>query len=394
MARVLVVEDQSFVAKAIGLLLEVHGFSSCHASTTQEALALLEQESVDLVIQEMTLGATLFRQVKALDPHLPVLILTDLDTLETASRLVKEGTADYLAQPWDDNQLMASVNRLVGLRNKQEERRTIKAQMRRVRGELAQRYRLLGLVYESDIMAEIVETTVRLARSDDSVLITGGDGSGKRKFAEIIHANSDRRSKPLVVIETEGRQGTAINAELFGAEAGAMGAEEKVGALDAAAGGTVLIDEVDKLSPAGQMKILRVLQSGHFERLGSTLTKSTDVRIIATSSANLRQAIIRGSFRDDLFFSLALNQIDLPNLRDRPEDTLALANHFLQQMAPEAQAPATLSEAARLSLVNHDWPGNVREIKERIGNASREAAGKEITPADLGLKPVRLSATE
>jgi DNA-binding NtrC family response regulator len=393
-ARVLVVEDQSFLAKTIGLLLEVHGFSSCHASTSQEALALLEQESVDLVIQEMTLGATLFRQVKALDPHLPVLILTDLDKLETASRLVKEGTADYLAQPWDDNQLMVSVHNLIRLRNKQEERRTIKAQMRRVRGELAERHQLLGLVYESDIMNEIVETAVRLARTDDPLLITGGNGSGKRKIAEIIHANSDRRVNPLVLIETEARQSTAINAELFGAEAGAMSPEEKVGALETAAGGTVLIGEVDKLSPAGQMKILRVLQSGHYERLGSTLTKSTDARIIATSSANLRQAIIRGTFRDDLFFSLALNQIELPNLSDRPEDTLTLANHFLQQMTPEAQSPPILSEAARLCLVNHDWPGNVRELQERISKASREAAGKEITPADLGLKPVQLSATD
>jgi DNA-binding NtrC family response regulator len=274
----------------------------------------------------------------------------------------------------------------------QEERKTIKAQLQRVREELAERYDLVGIVFDSAVMHELVGKAVRIARGDEPVLITGEVGVGKRKLAELIHANSERRSRPLVRVNADLQDHTMVEAEIFGANAGAVGraSAEQAGGLEAAAGATILINAIDKLSPAGQMRLLRVLQTGNFERLGSTRMQTTDARVIATGSSKLREHIIRGSFRDDLFFCLALNQIEVPALRDRPEDALALALHLLRSSSSDTRILA-LSEAARLSLVSHDWPENVRELEERVIRACQNAQTATITPQDLGLKPLTLT---
>jgi len=221
------------------------------------------------------------------------------------------------------------------------------------------------------------------------VLITGPNGAGKEKIAEIIHAASRRAPKPLVKVNAGAIPDTLIESELFGGEAGAYtgSVRRRVGRFEAADGGTLLLDEIGNLSPAGQMKMLRVLQTGEFERLGSSETLTVDVRVLCATNVDLQQAIARAQFRQDLYFRIAVVEIAIPPLRARTEDILPLAEAFAAAARPAARpaAPAALDEAARKALLAHDWPGNVRELQNRIQRALALGGEGDITADDLGL---------
>ena len=394
MATVLIVEDQERVARAIALLLDLHGIDAVTAEGPDEALAALRSGDVDLVIQDMnfTPGATsgdeglaLFRRIREADRGLPVLLMTAWASVETAVRLMKEGASDYVEKPWDDDKLVASVRNLLRMRQLEVENRRLKGDRRRARQELAARYDLRGLVYESTAMHEVVSLAVRVARADVPVLITGANGTGKEKLAEVIEANSPRRGKPFVRVNAGALPESLLEAELFGAEAGAFtgAGKRRVGRFEAADGGTLLLDEIGNLQPAGQMKLLRVLQTGEFERLGSSRPVKVDVRVIAATNADLRQAIERGEFREDLYFRLNVIELEIPPLAERRDDILPLAELFLGRSERRLQ----LSEASRQVLLEHPWPGNVRELANAIQRAGLVARSDEIEPADLGLQP-------
>ena len=397
MPRVLIIEDQTAVSKALQVLLEINDISCVVAQAPSEALAVIEREEVGVVLQDMnfTPGATsgregvdLFRRMRALDPDVPVLVLTAWTSLETAVQMVKEGASDYLAKPWDDTKLLAGVRNLLRLRELQLENDHLKAERMRARDAIADHYDLCGVLYESGAMHRVVAMAVQVATADVPVLITGPNGAGKEKIAEIIQANSRRRAGPFVKVNAAALPDELLESELFGAEAGAYtgSTRRRVGRFDAADGGTLFLDEIGTLSPAGQSKLLRVLQIGEFERLGSSETRRVDVRVLAATNSDLREAIAGGRFREDLFYRLNVIEIAVPALRERPEDVLPLAEAFLRTFSAAAgTGPRAFSDGARAAIVAHTWPGNVRELMNRVQRATLVAGASVLTESDLGL---------
>lgn len=398
MLPVLVVDDNPAVCTALRLLFEIHDLTCHTASGPEEALEVVTAahasgQPVGAVVQDMNFtedttsgdeGIRLFRALRAADPEVPVLLMTAWTHLEQAVQLVKEGAADYLAKPWDDAKLVEAVRSLSEMRERQM---AVSAapEGTAARQTLASAHELCGLVYESDAMHRVVTLALKVAAADVPVLVTGPNGAGKEKIAEIIQANSRRRGRPFVRVNAGALPESLLEAELFGAERGAFtGADKRrVGRFEAADGGTLFLDEIGNLSAAGQMKLLRVLQTGQFERVGSSETRSADVRVISATNADLRAEISAGRFREDLFFRLNVIEIPVPPLRARPDDVIPLAERFL-----EASGDAlSLSTAARAALRAHDWSGNVRELSNSMRRAALLAEGGVIEPEDLALTP-------
>jgi DNA-binding NtrC family response regulator len=398
--KVLIVDDQAAVRESLQVLFDLRGLETLTATTPDEALDLVASEDVGVVVQDMNFtqhdtsgesGVSLFRALRALDADLPIVILTAFGSFETAVQLVKEGASDYMEKPWDEEKLVRIVQKLLHLRGLQQENGRLRAQGARMRRTLAAKYDLCGLIYASAQMQNVVSLAATVAASDVPVLITGPNGAGKEKLAEIIQANSRRKDRPFIKVNAGALPDQLLEAELFGAEAGAFTGSTKlrVGRFEAAAGGTLFLDEIGNLSAPGQAKLLRVLQTGEFERLGSSVTRKADVRIVSATNADLSRAIAAGTFREDLFFRLNVIELRLPELADRPDDILPLAEHFLATLATlprqDGTAPPSLSERARAALVQYEWPGNVRELQNRIQRAMLLCGGSPIAPEHLGL---------
>jgi DNA-binding NtrC family response regulator len=396
MARVLIVEDQPAVSKALSVLLEVHDIPCLAVGSPEAALAVVDREELGLLIQDMNFepgatsgheGLALFRRVRELDPQLPVLVLTAWTSLETAVQMVKEGASDYLAKPWDDAKLITGVRNLLRIRQLQLENDRLRSERVLAQRELRSRYDLCGIVYESAALHRLVSLAVQVAAADVPVLITGPNGAGKEKLADIVHANSRRREHAFLKVNAGALPDELLESELFGSEAGAYtgSLRRRVGRFEAADGGTLFLDEIGTLSAAGQAKLLRVLQAGEFQRLGSSQTLRADVRVLAATNLDLREAMKEGRFREDLFFRLNVIELALPPLRDRSDDVLPLAEAFLRELRPSDEPPRALSPAARLALLEHAWPGNVRELRNLMQRALLTGTGPNITPEDLGL---------
>jgi DNA-binding NtrC family response regulator len=393
MPTVLIVEDQPAVAKALRVLLDLNDIDAEVTPSPEAALRAVGRRDVGIVLQDMNFspgatsgeeGVALFRELRRADPELPVVLLTAWTSLETAVQLVREGATDYVAKPWDDTRLVAMIRRVLDLRALGSENARLRAERMRSREQLVARHDLRGLVYESDAMHRVVSLAVQIAPSDVPVLITGPNGAGKEKIAEILHAASRRRQRPLVRVNAGAIPDNLVESELFGSEAGAYTGSSRlrIGRFEAADGGTIFLDEIGNLSPTGQMKLLRVLQSGEFERLGSNVTRRVDVRVVCATNADLRQAIGRGTFREDLWFRLNVVEIAVPALAERREDIIPLAEAFLGD-------PARLGPAPRAALLAYDWPGNVRELQNRILRAMALTDEGEIAVEDLGLASAR-----
>jgi len=405
--KVLIVDDQPAVRTALQVLFDLNGLESLTAASPEEALDLVASEDIGVVVQDMNFtqhdttgetGVALFRAVRTLDADLPIVLLTAWGSFEVAVQLVKEGASDYMSKPWDDEKLVRIVGKLLQLRGLQQENIRFRAQGLRMRRTLAARYDLCGMIYASAQMQSVVNLAVTVAASDVPILITGANGAGKEKLAEIIQANSRRKDRPFVKVNAGALPDQLLEAELFGAEAGAYtgAAKMRMGRFEAAAGGTLFLDEIGNLSPSGQAKLLRVLQSGEFERLGSSTTRKVDVRIVSATNVNLPRAIADGTFREDLFFRLNVIELQIPPIADRPDDILPLAEHFLATLAGKDGATAAgqsrLGEPARDALLQHEWPGNVRELQNRIQRAMLVSAGATITPEHLGLSAGNVTA--
>src|SRR4051812_15003224 len=393
--KVLIVDDQDAVREALELLFTVQGLSVLNASSREEVMHFVSTEEVGVVLQDMNFseqstsgqeGADLFRAVKALDPDLPVVLMTAWTSLEAAVSLVKEGAADYIAKPWDDEKLVRTVKNLLRLRSAEQENTRLLAQTSRARHSLTQEHDLCGVVYRSAQMHDVVSLAVHVAPSEAPVLISGPTGVGKEKLAEIIQANSRRKQQPFVKVNAGGLPDELLQAELFGAEQGAYTGSSKlrIGRFEAAHGGTLFLDELGNLSLSGQMKLLRVLQTGEFERLGSSTTRKVDVRILSATNADLRKEIAAGRFREDLFFRLNVIELRLPPLSERPDDVGPLAETFLSQNAAGGSA-FKLAENVATALMQYEWPGNVRELQNRIQRATLVCRDRIVTVADLAL---------
>ncbi|GGA22578.1 sigma-54-dependent transcriptional regulator [Dyella nitratireducens] len=389
MRTVLIIDDNPAVGEALSLLLSLHDVRPVVALTPDDGLATLARQSVDVVIQDMNFtadttsgeeGVELFRAIRQRYADLPVILLTAWTHLETAVELVKAGAADYLAKPWDDAKLLATVENLLELSESTREVNRTRMERRKRREDLQRRYELDGLVFASEAMARTIDLACQVARSEVPVLITGPNGSGKERIAAIVHANSSVKNGPFVAVNCGALPGELIEAELFGAEAGAYTGANKAreGRFELADGGTLFLDEIGNLPLPGQMKLLRVLETGQFERLGSGRTRKVKVRVLSATNADLKGMIRAGTFREDLYYRLNVIDVNLPPLVERIDDILPLAEHFL---AGRAQ----LSEAAREALLTYTWPGNVRELKNAIERAALLAGSGPITPELLNL---------
>ncbi len=397
MRTVLVIDDNPAVGTALDLLFGLREIRTLHAATPADGLALLARERVDLVVQDMNFsadttsgeeGVALFRALRAKYADLPIVLLTAWTRLETAVELVKAGAADYLSKPWDDHKLVATVENLLELAEATREVARFRDERRRRRKALADQYDLRGLVFASAATERVVELACQVARADVPVLITGPNGAGKERIAEIVQANSAFRSGPFVTVNCGALPSELIEAELFGAEPGAYtGAASKAreGRFEMADGGTLFLDEIGNLPLAGQAKLLRVLESGQFERLGSSRTRTVKVRVISATNADLPALIRDGRFREDLYYRLNVIELRLPPLAERGDDVLPLAEHFLA-------GAARLDAGARAALLAHAWPGNVRELKNAIQRAQLLCSEGVISARDLGLTLARASA--
>jgi len=392
MATVLVIDDNPGVATALEVLFSLHDWRTLKSDSPQAGLSVIDREPVDLVIADMNYradttsgeeGVALFRAIRDRQPDLPVILLTAWTQLESAVHLIKAGAADYLAKPWNDDKLVATVNNLLELSEARRELHRRQVGERRRQSELAERYDLRKLVFADPAMERAVALACQVARADVPVLITGPNGSGKEKIAEIVQANSVVKDGPFVTLNCGALPSELLEAELFGADAGAYtgASRAREGKFEAAHTGTLFLDEIGNLSLGGQMKLLRVLETGRFERLGSNREQKVDVRVISATNADLPAMIRAGSFREDLYYRLNTIEIRVPALADRPDDILPLAEHFL---APGKH----LSSAARATLRRYPWPGNVRELRNTLQRAALLARQAEITPGDLALPAI------
>ena len=390
MRTVLIVDDNPGVGEALALLLSLRDITPLVATSPAEGLAILSKQPVGLVIQDMNFsadttsgeeGAALFRAIRERWPDLPIILLTAWTRLEAAVELVKAGAADYLAKPWDDKRLLASAENLLELGESTRELGRVRQARQARHTALAARFDLQGVVVASDAMLQSLELACQVARAEVPVLITGPNGSGKERIAAIVHANSAVKSGPFVAVNCGALPGDLIEAELFGSDSGAYTGAHKAreGRFEAADGGTLFLDEIGTLPLAGQVKLLRVLETGKFERLGSSRTRHATVRVLSATNADLKAMVRAGRFREDLFYRLNVIEVDLAALAERPDDILPLAEHFLG-------GKAVLNEAAREALLAHRWPGNVRELKNVMARAALLAGPDAVIgPALLAL---------
>ena len=390
MSTVLVIDDNPAVAIALEILFSLDDVRTLRAETPAAGLAILGREAVDVVIQDMNFradttsgedGDALFRAIRARYPDMPVILLTAWTHLASAVDLVKAGAADYLAKPWDDRKLRQAVQNLLELSETRRELSRLRAGESKRRSELERRYDLRAAVFGDAATERVIALACQVARADVPVLITGPNGAGKDKIAEIVQANSEVRDGPYVILNCGALPSELLEAELFGAEIGAYtgASRAREGKFESADGGTLFLDEIGNLSANGQMKLLRVLETGRFERLGSNRERQVKVRVISATNADLHAMIRAGAFREDLYYRLNTIEIRVLPLAERVDDILPLAMHFL---APGKR----LSADARAALRGHSWPGNVRELKNAMQRAALLASGSELTAADLGLR--------
>ncbi|MEO0579385.1 MAG: sigma-54 dependent transcriptional regulator [Pseudomonadota bacterium] len=393
---ILVIDDNEGVRTALSVLFSVHDLPCVTADGIEAGLAMLDHHDVGLVVQDMNFtedttsgkeGEALFHELRRRDPDLPVILLTAWTHLETAVTLVRAGAADYLSKPWDDEKLLATARNLLELGEATARIRDVDQSRAREVRRLQDNYDLRGTVFASPAMQALIAIAVKVAPADVPVLITGPNGAGKERIADIIHYNSAVKAGPFVKVNVGALPDQLIESELFGAEAGAYtgATRARVGHFERANGGTLFLDEIGNLNLDGQAKLLRVLQTGEFQRLGSSSTRSVNVRVISATNADLAEDVAGGRFREDIYYRLNVIELEMAPLNQRRDDILPLAYHFLgDDRALEADAEA--------ALLGHDWSGNVRELENTIRRASLLASDTAISRSDLAL-PAQSQAT-
>ena len=390
MLKLLVIDDNQPICQALQTLFALQGYQVFCAHTPEQAWQILSQHSfsqhgIDLILQDMNFsagemqgaqGKVLFYQLREQYADIPVVLMTAWTQLEMVVELVKAGATDYIAKPWDDQRLLLTVANALKLKQlTQQQQRAERERNAAFAGK-----DLCGLVFASSQMQQLLQMTLQLAPSAAAVLITGPNGAGKEGIANVLHANSARKDKPFIKVNMGALPADLMEAELFGAEAGAYSGATKtrIGRFEAADGGSLFLDEIGNLSLAGQAKLLRVLQTGEFERLGSSQTRKVDVRLISATNSDLTAAIALGQFRQDLYYRVNVVQLALPALSERPDDILPLARYFLA-------GKKTLSAAAEQLLQHYAWPGNVRELQNVCQRALLLSSTNDIQSSDLGL---------
>jgi DNA-binding NtrC family response regulator len=389
----LIADDQADIQEALRLLLKGEGFVTEAASSPAAALATVESREFDVVLMDLNYardttsgqeGLDLLSRVRAVDATLPVVVMTAWGSVDVAVEAMRRGARDFVQKPWDNARLLAILRTQAELSRALRRGLRLEAENRALREEP-----LPGLVAESVAMRPVLQMIERVGPSDANVLITGENGSGKGTVARALHAVSLRAAKAFVVVNAGGLSEGVFESELFGHVKGAFtdAKADRVGRFELADGGTLFLDEIANVPLALQPKLLRVLETGEFERVGSSRTRRVDVRILSATNADLRGEVGSGRFRQDLLFRLNTIEIHVPPLRERREDIPLLARHFLRQHVQRYRKRVTGFAAAALKqLCEHAWPGNVRELDHAVERGVLMTAGDELRAEDLVLK--------
>jgi DNA-binding NtrC family response regulator len=391
--RVLVADDQPHVLEALRLLLKGEGFETESATSPAGVLAALEARDFDAVLMDLNYtrdttsgreGLDLLLQLQTLDGTLPVIVMTAWGSVEGAVLAMRRGARDFIEKPWDNARLLATLRSQVELGRALRRSQRLESENQMLRGQ-----RRSQLIARSRAMEPVLRLIERVGPSDASVLITGEHGTGKEVVAQELHAASARAARPLVTVNVGGLSDGVFESELFGHVKGAFtdAKADRVGRFELADGGTLLLDEIANVPMGQQSKLLRVLQTGELERVGSSKTRRFDVRILAATNADLSAEVAAGRFREDLLFRLNTIEIPLPALRDRREDVPLLAAHFLGQHARRYGKELTAFDPpAMQALLEHPWPGNVRELDHVVERAVLLAEGTSVRASDLALR--------
>ncbi|PYX48953.1 MAG: two-component system response regulator [Acidobacteria bacterium] len=385
MPTILIVEDEAKMRRLLELNLGDDGFTTLSAEDAETGLKLLRENPVDLVLTDLKLpglnGLEFLQTIKRQNAALPVVVMTAFGSVETAVDAMKAGASDYVLKPFSLTEMRMVIHKELDVRNLREENRTL-------REALGKRYAHPNVVARSPKMQEVLATLERVAPTNATVLLGGESGVGKDLIARAIHEKSRRASGPFLKINSTAIPENLLESELFGFEKGAFtgAVASKPGKFELADKGTLFLDEIGDVPPVTQVKLLRVLQEREFERLGGTRTVKVDVRLIAATNKDLREALEQGTFREDLYYRLNVVPIDIAPLRERKEDIPDLANLFISRFTGESGKPVEgiTPEAMRI-MVNYHWPGNVRELQNIVERACALAKGSVLEPADIHL---------
>ena len=382
-ARVLVVEDDAAMRELLREALDDEGYTVETASGGRPGIERVRAGGIDLVISDVKMpdldGIDLLRELKAVEPSPHVITITAFGSIDTAIRAVKLGAFDYITKPFEIDQLLVAVQKALS-------ERELRSEVARLRDEVARSYRFDNMIGRSPSMQEVFGMIRRLGSSAASVLITGESGTGKELIARSLHFNSARKNRPFVPINCAAIPDALLESELFGYRKGAFtdARTDRAGIFLEADGGTIFLDEIAELSPALQAKLLRVLQDREIRPLGASRTEKIDVRVVAATNRDLEPRLKAGTFREDLYYRLNVVHIHLPGLKERSEDILPLAEHFLEVAANRSgKAIAGFQEPAKKAILGHTWPGNVRELENVIERAVALAEGSTIRVGDL-----------
>jgi DNA-binding NtrC family response regulator len=390
---VLVVDDQSDIIEALRLLLKGEAFEVDSAQSPTSALAVLERRDFDAMLLDMNFtrdttsgreGLDLLSELRTLEPDMPVIVMTAWGSIDNAVEAMRRGARDYIEKPWDNARLISVLRTQIELGTALRRARRLESE-----NKLLRRDNFPKMIAESPRMRPVIELMERVGPSDANVLITGEHGTGKELVAQWLHAASRRAARPFIPVNMGGLSEGVFESELFGHVKGAFtdAKSDRIGRFELADGGTIFLDEIGNISMGSQAKLLRVLQTGEVERVGSSKARKVDTRVLSATNIDLGAAVADGRFREDLLFRLNTIEIHLPPLRERRDDISALATHFLRRHAGRYGKPLTSFEpAAMRALLDHSWPGNIRELDHAIERAVLMASAATIRPADLALK--------
>jgi DNA-binding NtrC family response regulator len=380
---IMVIDDEPLMRMTIQDALVAEGYKVVTAETGENGLTFFREKQTDMVITDLKLpdmdGIQILREVKTFSPETQVILITAYGSIDSAVTAMKEGASDYLTKPFSIDELLLIIRRILRIRELEEENLSL-------RKKVEERYGLEGLVGRSPQMLKIYDLIETVSQTDTTVLVYGESGTGKELVANAIHLRSPRKRNPFVKVNCAALPETLLESELFGHEKGAFtGAlKQRKGRFEMADRGTLFLDEIGDISPAVQVKLLRVLQEREFERVGGNETLSVDVRLVCATQRDLKEAIRRGAFREDLYYRLNVVSIHLPPLRERREDIFLLADHFIKKYSEKMGKEITgFSEDAKTLLLRYSFPGNIRELENMIERAIALIKGKIIQAEDL-----------
>ncbi|MDQ3282541.1 MAG: sigma-54 dependent transcriptional regulator [Acidobacteriota bacterium] len=390
---ILIGDDQRDVLEALELLLSSEGFAVETATSPSDVIRQVGSKELDLVVIDLNYtrdttsggeGIELLEQLHAYDSTLPVVVLTAWASVELAVEAMQKGARDFIRKPWENDRFLSVVRTQIELGRALRRSRRLEGENAILRGDAS-----VSLIGDSPAMRPVVEMLRRVAPSNANVLLRGENGTGKGVFARALHASSSRASKPLISVNAGGLSEGVFESELFGHVKGAFtdAKSDRIGRFELADGGTLFLDEIANVSMSQQAKLLRVIETGEYERVGSSQTRRADVRLISATNASLEDEVTAGRFRQDLLFRLNTIELRIPPLRDRRDDIPALAAHFLAREAKRYRKAITgFDTNATKAMLAHSWPGNVRELEHAIERAVLLSSGNVITRSDLALQ--------